>query len=70
MSMNLKKRAEFFSPNFVICMESARSLLNLQSICERALELSEMGAPFHLDGIVFGSDDYLADIGEKRCHTL
>ena len=64
MSVNLNKREEAKAPNLVIFVESARGLLNLQGICERAFELSELGAPFHLDGIVFGSDDFCADIGE------
>lgn len=66
MSVNLNKREEVVPPNLVIYVESARSLLNLQSICERAFELSELGAPFHFDGIVFGSDDFYASIGATR----
>jgi len=40
-------------------------MLSLPDICRRAVEISEMGAPFVLEGIVFGSDDYLANIGNK-----
>lgn len=45
--------------------ESALGLVNLQGICERAKNLSEKG-PFRLEGIMFGSDDFCADIGATR----
>ena len=48
--------------NLVIFVESAIGLLNLQNICARGVQLSLTG-PFHLDGVVFGSDDFCADIG-------
>ena len=48
--------------NLVIFVESAVGLLNLQDTCQRGIQLSETG-PFHLDGVVFGSDDFCADIG-------
>jgi len=44
-------------------------MLSLPDICQRANEISEMGAPFVLEGLVFGSDDYLANIG-KITHRL
>ena len=44
-------------------MESAVSLLNLQDICSHGETLTESGAKFEIDGIVFGSDDFVADIG-------
>ena len=43
-------------------MESAIGLLNFRDTCQRAIEL-EQTAPFQLDGVVFGSDDFVADIG-------
>ena len=46
----------------VIYVESAASLLNLPLICDKAIQLSSEGV-FKLEGIVFGSDDYCADIG-------
>ncbi|KAG0724466.1 Citramalyl-CoA lyase, mitochondrial [Chionoecetes opilio] len=49
----------------VIFTESAESLLCLPDICRRGLELSK-DAPFLLDAIVFGSDDFCADIGATR----
>ena len=49
--------------NLVIFVESAISLLNLVDICRAATSISDK-SPFHLDGIVFGSDDFCADIGE------
>lgn len=47
----------------IIFTESAVGMLSLPDICRRANEISEMGAPIVLEGIVFGSDDYLANIG-------
>ena len=49
-------------------MESAISLLNLRSIIETALDLnsSKYKSIFRLDGFVFGSDDYCADISATR----
>ncbi|XP_045585391.1 citramalyl-CoA lyase, mitochondrial isoform X3 [Procambarus clarkii] len=49
----------------IIFTESAESLLSLPEICRRGVELSR-DAPFDLDGIVFGSDDFCADIGATR----
>lgn len=51
--------------NLVIYAESAKSLLNLKEICSRTIELSEYHL-FHLDAIVFGSDDFCASIGATR----
>lgn len=49
----------------VIFAESAESLLQLPEICRRGAELSQ-DSPFLLDAIVFGSDDFCADIGATR----
>ena len=50
--------------NLILFTESALGMLNLRAICERALELTS-GLPLSLDGLVFGSDDYCADIGKQ-----
>lgn len=52
--------------NLVIYVESALGMLNLPDICRKANEITELGAPLQLDGIVFGSDDFLANIGAER----
>ncbi|XP_068250039.1 citramalyl-CoA lyase, mitochondrial-like [Palaemon carinicauda] len=49
----------------IIFTESATSLLDLPAICRRGVELSK-DFPFELDGVVFGSDDFCADIGATR----
>ncbi|XP_042887508.1 citramalyl-CoA lyase, mitochondrial-like [Penaeus japonicus] len=49
----------------IIFTESAQSLLDLPAICRKGVELSH-DAPFCLDGVVFGSDDFCADIGATR----
>ena len=59
----LEKRKQKKKFTLIIFIESAIGMLSLPNICQRANEISEMGAPFVLEGIVFGSDDYLANIG-------
>lgn len=56
---------EYHKLSLVLFVESAKSLLNLAKICENAIQLlnNEM---FRLDGLVFGSDDFCADIGATR----
>lgn len=51
--------------NLVIYAESAKSLINLKEICSRTIELAEYHL-FHLEGIVFGSDDFIASVGAIR----
>jgi len=46
-------------------VESAKGLLDLRDICNHAIELSEFNL-FFLEGIVFGSDDFCANIGATR----
>ena len=49
----------------IIFVESSRSLLQLESICITAKKL-EVKSPLVLEAIVFGSDDFVADIGAER----
>ncbi|XP_023227906.1 citrate lyase subunit beta-like protein, mitochondrial isoform X1 [Centruroides sculpturatus] len=49
----------------ILFVESAQGLLDLRDICKRAVELSN-DYPFVLDGLIFGSDDYCADVGATR----
>ena len=49
----------------IIFVESSRSLLQLESICVTAKNL-ENKSPLVIEGIVFGSDDFVADIGAER----
>ncbi|CAL1268441.1 unnamed protein product [Larinioides sclopetarius] len=51
--------------NLVFFVESAKSLLDLRQICEKAVDLSKEGL-FSFEGLVFGSDDFCADIGATR----
>ncbi|XP_043207320.1 citramalyl-CoA lyase, mitochondrial-like [Amphibalanus amphitrite] len=51
--------------NLILFTESALGMLNLRAICERTLELTS-DLPLSLDGLVFGSDDFCADIGATR----
>ena len=50
--------------NLIIYAESAQGLLRLEDICQKAVELSKLGSGVQLQGIVFGSDDFCASIGE------
>jgi len=52
--------------NLIIFVESARSLLDMKELCQHGQILEKQGAPFILDGAVFGSDDFCADIGATR----
>ena len=49
----------------IIFVESARSLLQLKTICVAAKNLEDK-SPLRIEGIVFGSDDFVADIGAAR----
>lgn len=53
---------------FFFYMESAASLLNLREIIETAIQQSHQKYrdAFKLEGFVFGSDDFCADIGAER----
>ncbi|CAD6196419.1 unnamed protein product [Caenorhabditis auriculariae] len=50
----------------VIWIESARALLDMPRILSSALNLHRNSGFFKLDAVVFGSDDYCADIGATR----
>lgn len=65
---SIKNYSGFNSLNFVFYMESAISLINLNDIIKTALELSgaKYKNKFNLEGFVFGSDDFCADISATR----
>lgn len=48
----------------MIWIESARALLDMPRILSSTLNLHKNSGFFKLDAVVFGSDDYCADIGE------
>lgn len=54
--------------NLFYYMESAQSLLNLRDIIANSINLSinKYDSKYNLEGVVFGSDDYCADIGATR----
>lgn len=51
--------------DLIIYVESAKGLLDLREICQHAMELDEY-SNLRLAGIVFGSDDFCANIGATR----
>ena len=48
--------------DLIIYVESAKGLLELKDICAHSIEMSEF-TKCRLAGIVFGSDDFCANIG-------
>lgn len=52
----------------IIFIESARAFLNLPAICKRATQLTEKSCLVP-EALVFGSDDFCADIGAMRTKT-
>lgn len=66
LQTSLKGRDLEHKLSLILFMESALGLINLRDICEKATELSLRSNVFHFDGLVFGSDDFCADIGAKR----
>lgn len=54
--------------NLIFFIESAKSLLNMRDICKTAMEISN-GSLFRFEGVVFGSDDFCADIGATRSES-
>jgi citrate lyase subunit beta-like protein len=54
--------------NLYFYMESAVSLLNLRDLILNSIKLSqdEYSSKYNIEGVVFGSDDYCADIGATR----
>ncbi len=63
----LKKRGHDGKVNLIIYVETAQGMLNLHDVCRRGTQLSDSpDSSLYLDGIVFGSDDFCANIGEKN----
>lgn len=64
----LKKYKNFTNLSLFFYMESALSLINLNDIIKEAIGLSanKYSSRFCLEGFVFGSDDFVADIGAER----
>ena len=53
--------------SLVLFVESAVGLLNLRDICQRAADISLRSSLITVDGLVFGSDDFCADVGRLVC---
>lgn len=71
VSWIIDKLKTYLKPNentqklsLIFFTESARSLLHLQQICEKSVNMKH--EQFQLEGLVFGSDDFCADIGATR----
>ncbi|XP_046556214.1 citramalyl-CoA lyase, mitochondrial-like isoform X1 [Haliotis rubra] len=54
-----------YCPYLLTYVESAQGVLNMQDVLQRARQYSTQGV-FYMDGVVFGSDDFCADIGAVR----
>ncbi|KAL8559495.1 hypothetical protein ACOMHN_037159 [Nucella lapillus] len=58
-------RSAGYCPHIITYVESAEGLMNMKDVLRRADAFSKEGI-YHLDGVVFGSDDFCADIGAMR----
>ena len=58
----LGDRTRGYCPHLITYVESAEGLMNMKDVLKRAQTFSMEGV-YHLDGVVFGSDDFCADIG-------
>ena len=58
----LGERSSGYCPHLITYVESAEGLMNMKEVLRRAQAYSLEGL-YHLDGVVFGSDDFCADIG-------
>ena len=58
----LGERTCGYCPHLITYVESAEGLMNMKDVLRRAHAFSLEGV-YHLDGVVFGSDDFCADIG-------
>ena len=64
LSERLRSRGHRTKMNLIIFVESAMAMLNLRDICQQGAALSDSAdSLIRLDGVVFGSDDFVADIG-------
>ncbi|PVD27938.1 hypothetical protein C0Q70_10514 [Pomacea canaliculata] len=54
-----------YCPRLITYVESAEGLINMKDILRRAETFSHEGI-YHLDGVVFGADDFYADIGAVK----
>lgn len=64
-----EERVQNSRTRLVIWIESARALLDMARILSTALDMHKDTGFFKLDAVVFGSDDYCADIGATRSNT-
>uniref|UniRef100_A0A2P2IEL8 Citramalyl-CoA lyase, mitochondrial n=1 Tax=Hirondellea gigas TaxID=1518452 RepID=A0A2P2IEL8_9CRUS len=66
VSRSLKGRELSQPLRLILFCESGRSLLSLSTLCSHAKMLCDQQGQLVLDGVVFGSDDFCADIGMTR----
>jgi citrate lyase subunit beta-like protein len=68
LDLQLNSIGQLKQLSFFFYMESALSLLNLRDLIETAVNLSsnKYKNRYTLEGFVFGSDDFCADIGASR----
>lgn len=52
----------------ILFIESAKAVMNLRSICTQALKLKDKSC-LTVEALVFGSDDFVADIGAVRTES-
>uniref|UniRef100_A0A7E4W307 Citramalyl-CoA lyase, mitochondrial n=1 Tax=Panagrellus redivivus TaxID=6233 RepID=A0A7E4W307_PANRE len=60
------ERIQNSKSRLIIYIESARALLDMPRLLATTLNLHKNAGFFKLDGVVFGSDDFCADLGMSR----
>ncbi|KAK6187525.1 hypothetical protein SNE40_005529 [Patella caerulea] len=66
MKREINRRKETnYRPYLITFIESGQAVMNMVDIIKTGLRFSEEGV-YLLDGVVFGSDDFCADIGATR----
>ncbi|XP_062606913.1 citramalyl-CoA lyase, mitochondrial-like [Saccostrea cucullata] len=66
LKVALQGRSLQTRPFLITYVESALGLMNLRDVFQKTVDLQLKEQLYVLDGVVFGSDDYCADIGATR----
>ena len=57
------KLGRSYCPNLITYVESGEAVMNMREILAQAMQHSSRGV-YKIDAVIFGSDDYCADIGK------
>jgi len=62
----MEERDDFGTINMLGQIESAKGLMNIRDVVEADINLATESMSVRLDGLIFGSDDFAANIGATR----